>query len=257
MTVKLVRAYDPAIGDFMVSSGEDSLSVTLNGKKYATIQAAMTAIAAAGQIIKVGPGTYSEDVTWTKYKECILAAEIPGTVVIAAVTAFALKMDPALTDAKTWSATTIGIELSHATGLVGLQVDNATVGARMKISLIGMDIESQTSTDHAIDVNRTGTAAIRIYANGHGNTIEGLVHVILESSDDRVRFTGYRLIGGITLTGEIANAEITLENCGILTNGRAFPAAATHNLIGCWTETDANPNVYTAVTDEVAQTATT
>lgn len=231
-------------------------AVVLNGVGYPTIQSAMDAITAADQIITVGPGVYAEDVTWTKWKNCILAAVIPGTAVIEAVTAFAVKMDPALTDAKTWTGTLQGIGLSHGTGLVGLQIDNTNVGARMNIMLNDVDIESQTSTDHAIDVNRTGTAAIRIYANGQNNTIEGLVHVIFESADDRVRFSGYRLIGGITQTGAIAGAEITLINCGILTSGRAFDGAITHNLIGCWTETDANPNVYIAVTDEVAQTAT-
>jgi hypothetical protein len=234
-----------------------SLPVEIVGKaKYGTIQAAMTA-AVANDTILVDPGTYTEDVTWSDKSGVSLLARIPGTVVVEAVTAFAVSINPAAA-AGTWSAT-IGVKLSHADGLVGLQVDNATVGKRINLYLLDMDIESETSTDHAIDVNRSGAAgdAIRIYASaGKQATIEGLVHMILESSDDRCRFNNYRLIGGITLTGEIANAEITLEACGILTNGRAFPAAATHNILACWAETDANPNVYTAIPDEVAQTAT-
>ncbi len=222
-----------------------------------TISKAMLEVTAAKPIIICAPGTYSEDVTWSDVNGVMLLEEIPGTVVVEAVTANAISIDPAAASG-TWSAT-IGVSLSHGDGLVGLQIDNASVGKRMNIFLNNVDIESQTSTDHAIDVNRTGASsdAIRIYATGQNNTIEGLVHVIFESADDRVRFSGYRLVGGITQTGAIANAEITLINCGILTNGRTFDGAITHNLIGCWTETDANPNVYTAVTDEVAQTATT
>lgn len=217
--------------------------------------AAMAQVTTTKKLIICAPGVYVGDVTWTNVDDAMLVAEIPGTVIIEAVTAFAIKIDPAAASG-TWGATLSGIELSHSDGLVGLQVDNATVGKRINLSLNDIDIESETATDHAIDVNRSGTAAIRIYANGHGNTIEGLVHVILEHAEDRIRFNGYRLIGGITLTGEIADAEITLANCGILTSGRAFPSAATHNLIGCWEETDGNPNVYTAVADEVAQKAT-
>jgi hypothetical protein len=120
-----------------------------------------------------------------------------------------------------------------------------------------VDIESETSTDHAIDVNRTGAAdkAIRIYATGSGHTIEGLVDYITESTDDRVRFTGYRLVGGLTVTGAVAN-EVTLINCGIGATLLTLDAANSHNLIGCWYETDANPNVYTAIADEVEQHGT-
>lgn len=239
------------VGSIERSVGNDS--IILNGIEYPTIQAAMNAIAAAGQIIVVGPGTYAEDVTWTKYKNCILAALIPGTVVIEAVTAFAVKMDPALTDAKTWTGTIQGIELSHGNGLVGLQVNNTNVGARMNIMLNDIDIESQTATDHAIDVNRAGTAAIRIYATGHGNTIEGLVDYISEvAADDRVRFWGYRLVGGLTITGAYA-MELTLVNCGIKTSGLTVDGANVYNLVGCYYETDDNPNVHTLCADAVEQ----
>jgi hypothetical protein len=256
MVQKMHRVFDPDVGDYVAITGADSLDVTMAGIKYATIQEAMTA-AVADSIIIVGPGTYAEDVTWSDYSGVQLVAQVPGTVTIEAVAANAISIDPAAASG-TWSATIKGIKLSHDDGLVGLQVDNASVGKRINLYLDDMGIESETSTDHAIDVNRSGAAtdAIRIYANGHNTTIEGLVHVIFECADDRVRFNGYRLVGGITQTGAIADAEVTLINCGILTSGRTFDAAVTHNLIGCWAETDANPNVYTAIADEVAQTAT-
>ena len=250
MVIKLHRVYDPDVGDSLVSSGEDSLSITLNGKKYATIQEAMDAITAADQIIVVGPGTYQEDVTWSDYNGVKLAALIPGTVVIEAVTAFAVSIDPAAASG-TWSATLQGIGLSHGDGLVGLQIDNASVGKRINLFLNDCDIESETSTDHAIDVNRSGSAsnAIRIYACGHGNTIEGLIHYITESTDDRVRFWGYRLVGGITISGAIV-MEVTFVNCGILTSGETYGTGNVSNHFGCYNETDANPNVHTVVADD-------
>ena len=256
MVQQIHRMFNPDVGDYMAVKGTDSLDVTMAGIKYATIQEAMTA-AVANSIILVGPGTYQEGVTWSDYSGVQLVAQVPGTVTLEATTANAASIDPAAASG-TWSATIQGCKLSHGDGLVGLQVDNSTVGKRINLYLNDVDIESETSTDHAIDVKRSGAAtdAIRIYANGHNTTIEGLVHVIFECADDRVRFNGYRLVGGITQTGAIANAEVTLINCGILASGRTFDAAVTHNLIGCWAETDANPNVYTAIADEVAQTAT-
>jgi len=229
--------------------------ILLGDMEYGTIQAAMDAITAAGQVIIVGPGTYAEDVTWTKYKNCALVANVPGTVTIEAVTSFAVKMDPAVTDSKTWTGIIRGITLSHEEGQVGLLVNNTNVGARMNIMLYDVDIESENVTDIAIDVNRSGAAdkAIRLYATGMGNTIEGLVDYIAENGDDdRVRFWGYRLVGGVTITGAVA-MEATFVCCGILTSGLTVDATNVYNLIACYYETDANPNVHTACVDAVEQ----
>ncbi len=210
----------------------------------------MNAATTAKKNIIVGPGTYSEDVTWSDVNGVSLLAAIPGSVTIEAVTALAVSINPAAAS-DTWSATLEGINLSHGTGLVGLQVNNTNVGKRINLYLNDCDIESQTSTDHAIDVNRSGTSAhaIRLYANGHGNTIEGLVDYITESTDDRVRFWGYRLVGGITITGAIV-MEVTFVNCGILTSGETYGTGNVSNHFGCYNETDANPNVHTAVADD-------
>lgn len=251
MTVKVHRRYDPDIGDFFSQSGGGFKTAGIGGQ-YATIQEAMNA-AVAGDLIIVEPGVYSEDVTWSNYNGVTLLPRIPDTVVIEAVTAFAISINPAAATG-TWSAT-IGVNLSHGDGLVGLQIDNASVGKRMNIYLRDVDIESETATDHAIDVNRSGTSAhaIRIYAtSGNMSTIEGLVDFITESTDDRVRFDNYRLIGGFTCTGAIVN-ELTFTKCGIKTGGLSVDGANVYNLIACWYETDANPNVHTACVDVVEQ----
>jgi hypothetical protein len=247
--IKTVKVHDPNVGSYIAEIDADSLDITMNGKKYATIQAAMTA-AAANSLIVVGPGTYQEDVTWSNYNNVKLVALIPGTVTIESVTAFAISINPSVASG-TWSATLQGLKLSHGDGLVGLQVNNATVGKRINLYLNDIDIESETATDHAIDVNRGGAAtdAIRVYANGHGNTIEGLVDFITESTDDRVRFWGYRLVGGITITGAIV-MEVCFVNCGIKTSGETYGTGNVSNHFGCYNETDANPNVHAAVADD-------
>ncbi len=233
-------------------SRESQKSITLNGVSYGTITLAMAA-AAANDIILLGPGTYTEDVTWSSANNVTLQALLPGTVTIEAVTAFAVSVNPAAASG-TWSFTIRSITLSHGTGLVGLLINNTNVGKRINVYLDEVDIESETSTDAAIDVNRGGGAgdAIRIYATGKGNTIEGLVDYITESTDDRVRFWGYRLIGGLTVTGAIV-MEVTLVCCGVGHDLFTVNASNVWNKIACYEETDANPNVHEATADAVEQ----
>ncbi len=227
-------------------------SITLNGVDYATITLAMAA-AAANDIIFLGPGTYTEDVTWSNANNVTLQAKHRGTVTIEAVTAFAVSVNPSAATG-TWTFTIRSITLSHGTGLVGLLVNNTNVTKRINVMLDDVDIESETSTDAAIDVNRGGSAsdAIRIYATGMGNTIEGLVDYITESTDDRVRFWGYRLIGGLTVTGAIV-MEVTLVCCGVGHDLFTVNASNVWNKIACYEETDANPNVHEATADAVEQ----
>jgi hypothetical protein len=73
------------------------------------------------------------------------------------------------------------------------------------------------------------------------------VTVITESEDDRFRFKGYRLIGGLTVVGAVA-CEVALFQCGLLEAPTVDGANLLSN-VGCWLETDDNPNVYTALAD--------
>jgi hypothetical protein len=65
-----------------------------------------------------------------------------------------------------------------------------------------------------------------------------------------VRFWGYRLVGGITITGAIV-MEATFVNCGIKTSGETFGSGNVSNHLACYYETDANPNVHSACADDV------
>jgi hypothetical protein len=163
-----------------------------------------------------------------------------------------LGIDPAAASG-TWSATLENIEISHADGQVGLQVDNTNVGKRINLYFKRFSAEAETPANASIDINRTGAAgnAIRLYVDGQGDTIEGLVTVITESTDDRFRFKGMRLVGGLTVVGAIAS-EVTLINSGMKTSGLTVDGANKLTNIGCWYETDVNPNVYTAFTNAYA-----
>ena len=235
-----------ALGFEVVPPGEECIYANpIDG-----LVAAMAQVTTTRKLIICAPGVYVGDVIWTDVNDAMLVAEIPGTVIIEAVTAYAISIDPAAANS-TWSATLSGVELSHGDGLVGLKINNTNVGKRINIELNDIDIESETPANNAIVVTRSGASdkAIRIYANGHGNTIEGLVTFAAESAEDRLRFWGYRLVGGVTTTGAVA-AEICFMCCGIKTNGESLQSDHTTNHFACYYETDGNPNVHTACADD-------
>jgi hypothetical protein len=200
----------------------------------------------------VDAGDYDEvdAVVWPDVNGVELIA-VNGKAVISASASIThvIGIDPAAASG-TWSATLGNIELDHG-DIIGLQVDNASVGKRINLYL--QNFSSNAGSGASIDINRSGAAgdAIRVYADGQGDTIEGLVTVITESTDDRFRFKGYRLIGGLTVVGAIAS-EVTLINTGVLTSGLTVDGANKLTNVHCWYETDANPNVYTVLADAYA-----
>ena len=236
---------------YVSPNGSDTLGNGSFLNPIATLGKAMTMVSSTKLNIILMPGEYAEDVTWCDQKNVIVSAMIPGTVTLAAVTAFAIHVDPAAATG-TWSFTIQGCTISNDDGLKGLWINNTSVGKRINGYLNDCDWETETSTDAAIDVDRAGAAtdAIRLYIKGRNNTIEGLVDFITESTDDRLRFFGMRLIGGVAVTGSVV-MEVAYACCGIqTTSGESYGTGNVSGHFACWNETDANPNVYTALADD-------
>jgi len=241
---------------FVKSNGDDTDGIGTEASPFATLTKAFSVVSTTRKKVIIDAGEYNEAaaVVWPDVNGVELICP-NGTAVIlsAASVTHIIGIDPAAASG-TWSATLSDIEIEHGNGQVGLQVDNASVGKRINLELHNFGGATDGQTPGAsIDINRSGAAgnAIRVYADGSGHTIEGLVTGISESTDDRFRFKGYRLIGGLTLTGAVA-CEVTLINCGILTGGKSLDGAMKLTNIGCWYETDANPNVYTALANAYA-----
>jgi hypothetical protein len=262
----IVGTVTPTIGSASIldSSAEDKIFVKSNGddtdglgtedSPFATLTKAFSLVTTTRKKVIIDAGEYNEAaaVVWPDVNGVELICPNGQAVVssVASVTHI-IGIDPAAS-AGTWSATLGNILIDHGHEQIGLQVDNASVGKRINLFLKNFDTNAGgVAPGASIDINRTGTAAIRVYADGNGNTIEGLVTGISESTDDRFRFKGYRLVGGLTLTGAIA-CEVTLINTGILTGGKSLDGAMKLTNIGCWYETDANPNVYTALANAYA-----
>jgi hypothetical protein len=237
------------VADYIVvrADGSDTLGSGSFIQPYASITKAFTQVTTAKKKVLVYAGSYEEaaSVTWPDVNGVELTA-IGGVATITAPGADqVIKIDPAAA-AGTWSATLSSICIDAEDGQVGLQVDNASVGKRINLYLKNFSANQETATDASIDINRSGAAgdAIRVYAEGAGELIEGLVTVITESTDDRFRFKGMRLIGGLTVAGAVAS-EVTLIDVGMKTSGLSVNGSNKLTNIGCWYETDANPNVYT------------
>lgn len=240
---------ESAVQEYLVVSknGSDSEGSGSLLAPYLTITKAFSEVTTGRKKVLVFPGDYEEAaaLTWPDVNGVELVA-VGGTVTITAPGADqVIKIDPAAA-AGTWSATLDGICPDAEDGQVGLQVDNASVGKRINLYLKNFSANQETPTDASIDINRTGTSgnAIRVYADGDGGLVEGLVTVITESTDDRFRFKGMRLIGGLTVVGAVA-CEVTLINTGVKASGLTVDGANKLTNVGCWYETDANPNVYT------------
>jgi hypothetical protein len=239
---------------YVSSNGSDTRGNGSMMNPFATLAKAKSILSASRKIIAMRGGSYNESFVWPNLTGVKVACiDGNGLAIIrgAAGGSNVVSVNPAASSG-TWEMTLKGVVLKHRTGQVGLQVDNAYVTKRINLYLenIGTD---QEGTGNSIDVDRSGpnTDAIRLYANGNGEVIEGLVHYITELTDDRVRFKGYRLVGGLTVAGAIA-CEVALISCGMKTTGFSPDGANKLTNVHCWYETDANPNIYTLFTDAYA-----
>ncbi len=234
--------------------GSDTLGDGSSFSPVKTLTAAFALVTTARKAVIMRGGDYDEAaaVVWPSVNGVVLKA-VEGDVVItsAASVTNVIGINPAAASG-TWSATLGGIEIENGNGQVGLQVNNTNVGKRINLYL--NDFTGSTSGDtpgNSIDIDRAGAAgdAIRVYADGRGHTIEGAINIITESTDDRIRFKGYRLVGGITVVGAVAS-EVTFISTGL--SAKTLDGANKLTNIQCWYETDANPNVYTALVDAFA-----
>ncbi len=241
---------EPGSANIYVDSAGDDGNPGTKVAPVATLTKAFTLVTTTRKNVIMQNGDYDEaaSVTWPNVNGVVVKG-VDGDVVIASSASVTnvISINPSAASG-TWSATLDGIELDHG-NYVGLQVDNASVGKRINLYLI--NFTASAGSGSSIDINRSGAAgdAIRVYADGNGNVIEGLVTVITENSDDRFRFKGYRLVGGLTVVGAVA-CEVTLINTGI--SAKTLDGANKLTNIGSWYETDANPNVYTALVDAFA-----
>lgn len=211
---------------------------------YASIDAAVAAMTATKNTVIVLPGSYtlSDEVTCSISGGQIIGIGKPTIVAAEGKDAgFVVAMD-ATAKTKQFTFDSLCIDHSSAATQVGIQVDNAKMTAKLILYL--NDIEFNNNGGNSLDVDHTVTDhAIRVYANRSG--FEGAVNADVGNAGDRFRFEDSTLRGGLTTSaGELA-AEIMCKNCIIkhagITGGHENQRLI---LLGCYSETDADPNEY-------------
>lgn len=213
---------------------------------YNTIDLAIAALA-AGDILKIKAGEY------TLSGECdISATDVqiigePGVTIVGAADAdYCFKVVfGAISSTKGITLVNINFDHGDDSAQQGLLVDNASATGRINVYLTNVSGESDGGDTVHVDHTAAG-AAIRMYVTG--GTFEGPVNFTVANTDDRIRFEGSTLRGGlVTGTGDIA-MEIELWNCKVLAAGvTGGNNAQKVYAMYCLSETDTNPNVYAAL----------
>lgn len=244
-TIEISQSSETEDKIYVSTTGDDTNGLGNKDYPFASLTKAFSVVTTDRKKVIIASGDYDEadTVTWPDVNGVeLICPDGTATITSSDATTRIILIDPAAATG-TWSATLENINIDHG-DLIGLQVDNTSVGKRINLYLKNFSAEADTGA--SLNIARTGAAtdAIRLYADGDGSTIEGLVSIITESTDDRFRFKGYRLIGGLTIGGGVA-CEVTLINTGIVTSGLTVDGANKLTNIGCWYETDENPNVYT------------
>lgn len=213
-----------------------------------TLAAARALVTTSRKTVYVLPGDYAETVafTWPNINGlAIIGVDGHGNVVVSGpATTPVITINPTFTSA-TFEAFLENVCVEH-TAQTGIEIDNANMTRKLLIHLRGVST-SQVSTGDSINVTHTTAGqAIRIYARDC-DEIEGLTDVVVANADDRFRFEGCTLIGGLTTAGAVAG-EITLLHTVVLTSGLTIGSATqVLTYVGSCYRTDAG--VYTQLAD--------
>lgn len=221
---------------------------------YQTINLANAALANDDYIIvKEGEYTLTAACDITKTGIKIIGAGKDRTTIIAAVGAdYAFKtVLGAITTTKVVSFSGFTINHGDDSTQQGIRVENT--GATGRINVMLNDVSGESDGGDSIHVDHAATAAsIRLYVTG--GTFEGPVNYTVGNTDDRIRFEGSTLRGGLVTSATATAMEIELWNCKVLHEG--VTGGASQQLLYaayCLSETDANPNVYAGLnTDDLA-----
>lgn len=215
---------------------------------YQTINLANAALANDDYII-IKEGSYTLtaacDITKTGVK-IIGAGKDRTTIVCAAAADYGFKtVFGAISSTK--EITFSGFTIDHGDDATqqGIRIENTSATGRINVYINNVSGESDGGDTIHVDHAAAG-AAIRMYVEG--GLFEGPVNFTVKNTDDRIRFEGSTLRGGlVTSTDDIA-MEIELWNCKVLHEGvTGGHASQLLYAAYCLSETDANPNVYAAL----------
>jgi hypothetical protein len=210
--------------DIWVSKdGSDTEGVGSVIRPFATIAKGFAEVTAARSSVIVFPGLYEENVTWPKVSSvhliCLGAHEGVKIKDTSAGGTPVVKIAPGTAHAS-WKAFIDGIDvLTNGTGIL---IDNGSAIGTFFVGLYNSDIDQDAGT-HALRVLHNATAhPVLFEADDAGNEIEGKIYLEIKHPEDRYRFRGMRLTGGLetsTDSGLGGTAEIAIFDCEIPVGG--------------------------------------
>ena len=239
-------------------AGDDSTSSNGSFKNpYLTITKALATATATRNTIMVMPGDYDEvDIIWPNTSGISLKGVFGGVTISQATDAATAVITMAPTRTASWyaSISNLTIKSDFSTGTKGKCLNianvNVTAGNKMGITLNNVNLSTKAVTDFSLVSTGTVAGSIRVYATGNYPTWEGIVTWTSFNTGDRLRVYNHRIIGVPTAAAAIIS-EVTFINS-------ALPAISPHtntliSVISCWTESDADPDVYTDYTDRFSE----
>ena len=211
---------------------------------YASIDAAVAAMTATKNtvIVLLGSYTLSDEVTCSISGGQIIGIGKPTIVAAKGKDAGFVVAMAATSGTKEFTFDNLYIDHSDDETQVGIQVDN--VGMKAKLNLYLNDLGFNSDGGNSLDVDHAVTTdAIRVYSNR--SLFEGAVNAVFKDAGDRLRFSDCTLRGGLASSTDDIAAEIMCKNCIIKHEGiTGGHASQKLYLLGCYSETDADPNVY-------------
>jgi hypothetical protein len=240
------------------TEGNDTTGTGSIIRPYATITKAFSIVTDTRKTIYVLPGTYTEAhiLTWPNFDGVrLIGLEWGGNVTItypADGGAEVILINPTFTSA-TLSAFIENVLIYHGNAKIGVKIDNAGMGSRkLMVYLLNMPTYG---SGNSIDISHTTTGqAIRLYAV-NCDEVTGLVNIVTKTTDDRFKFRGCSLLGGITTSADAIGSEITLLNCVVLTGALTIGNTAQVKTYRASVYRTGSPATYTELPDGYSVTA--
>lgn len=211
---------------------------------YASIDAAVAAMTATKNTVIVLPGSYtlSDEVTCSISGGQIIGIGKPTIVAAKGKDAGFVVAMAATAGTKEFTFDNLYIVHSDDNAQVGIQVDNVAMTEDLNLYL--NDLEFNGVGGNSLDVDHTVTTdAICVYAKR--SLFGGAVNAAVGNAGDILRFEDSTLRGGLFTSDGAVAAEIMCKNCIIKHEGiTGGHTSQKLYLLGCYSETDADQNVY-------------